>query len=67
VKIWQGRSRRSYTGKLLRPFRKKRKYEMGRDQVKTLIGERKIKKVRVRGGNYKIKLFRDKYANIYIP
>lgn len=65
--LWQGRSRRSYTGKLLRPFRKKRKYEMGRDQVETLIGERKIKKVRVRGGNYKIKLFRDKYANVYIP
>ena len=40
---------------------------MGRDQVEALIGERKIKKVRVRGGNYKIKLFRDKYANIYIP
>ena len=65
--IWQGRSRRSYTGKLLRPHRKKRKYEMGRPQVETLIGERKIKKVRVRGGNYKIKLFRDKYANVYIP
>jgi small subunit ribosomal protein S8e len=65
--LWQGRSRRSYTGKLLRPFRKKRKYEMGGVQVETLIGERKIKKVRVRGGNYKIKLFRDKYANVYIP
>ncbi len=65
--IWQGRSRRSYTGKLLRPHRKKRKYEMGRPQVETLIGERKIKKVRVRGGNYKIKLFRDKFANVYVP
>jgi len=65
--IWQGRSRRSYTGKLLRPHRKKRKYEMGRPQVETLIGERKIKKVRVRGGNYKIKLVRDKYANVYVP
>ncbi|HDD36310.1 MAG TPA: 30S ribosomal protein S8e, partial [Archaeoglobus veneficus] len=28
--IWQGRSRRTYTGKLVRPARKKRKYEMGR-------------------------------------
>jgi len=65
--IWQGRSRRSYTGKLLRPHRKKRKYEMGRPQVETLIGERKIKKVRVRGGNYKIKLVRDMYANVYVP
>jgi small subunit ribosomal protein S8e len=65
--IWQGRSRRRYTGKLLRPFRKKRKYEMGREQVETLIGERKIKKVRVRGGGFKLKLFSDMYANVYDP
>lgn len=65
--IWQGRSRRSYTGKLLRPHRKKRKYEMGRPQTETLIGERKIRVERVRGGNYKVKLVRDRYANVYIP
>jgi small subunit ribosomal protein S8e len=65
--LWQGGSRRSYTGKLLRRSRKKRKYELGRDQVETLIGERKIKKRRVRGGGYKIKLFRDNYANVYVP
>ena len=65
--IWQGRSRRKPTGGLYRPHRKKRKYEMGRPQIETLIGERKIRKVRVRGGNYKVKLVRDKYANVYIP
>ncbi len=65
--IWQGRSKRKYTGKLYRKFRKKRKYEMGREYIETLIGERKIKKVRVRGGNYKIRLFRDKFANVYVP
>ncbi len=65
--IWHGRSRRKPTGGLYRPHRKKRKYEMGRPQVETLIGERKIKKVRVRGGNYKIKLFRDMFANVYVP
>jgi len=64
---WQGRSRRSCTGKLLKPFRKKRKYELGREQIETLIGERKIKKVRIRGGNFKIKVFREQYANVYIP
>ncbi len=64
---WQGRSRRSYTGKLLKPYRKKRKYELGREQVETLIGERRIKKVRVRGGDYKIKMFREQYANVYVP
>jgi len=65
--IWQGRSKRKYTGKLYRRFRKKRKYEMGREYIETLIGERKIKKIRIRGGNYKIRLFRDKFANVYIP
>ncbi len=65
--IWQGRSRRSYTGKLLKAHRKKRKYELGRVQVETLIGERKVKKERVRGGNIKVKLVRDKYANVYVP
>ncbi len=65
--IWQGRSKRKYTGKLYRKFRKKRKYEMGREYIETLIGKRKIKKIRVRGGNYKIRLFRDKFANVYVP
>ncbi|WP_290900641.1 30S ribosomal protein S8e [Ferroglobus sp.] len=65
--IWQGRSRRKPTGGLYKPHRKKRKYELGREPVETHVGERKIKKVRVRGGNYKIKLFADKYANVYVP
>ncbi len=65
--IWQGRSKRKYTGKLYRKFRKKRKYELGREYIETLIGERKIKKIRVRGGNYKIRLFREKFANVYVP
>lgn len=65
--LWQGGSRRSYTGKLLRKARKKRKFELGGPQVETLIGERKIKKKRMRGGDFKIRLFREKYANVYIP
>lgn len=65
--LWQGGSRRSYTGKLLRRARKKRKFELGGHQVETLIGDRKIKKKRTRGGNVKIRLFREKYANIYLP
>jgi small subunit ribosomal protein S8e len=65
--VWQGRSRRKYTGKLLRDARKKRKYEMGRPQVETLIGERKTKVQRCRGGNVKVKLVMDRYANVYVP
>ena len=65
--IWQGRSKRRHTGKLYKRFRKKRKYELGREYIEALIGERKIKKIRVRGGGYKIRLFKEKYANVYVP
>jgi small subunit ribosomal protein S8e len=65
--LWQGGSRRTYTGKLLRRARKKRKFEIGGNQVETLIGERKIKKKKTRGGGFKVKLFREQFANIYIP
>lgn len=65
--IFQGRSRRKPTGGLYRPHRKKRKYELGGEQVMTHIGERKIKKDRMMGGSYKIRLFADKFANVYDP
>jgi len=65
--IFQGRSRRKPTGGLYRPHRKKRKYELGGEQVMTTIGERKVKKVRMMGGKYRLKLFSDKYANVYDP
>lgn len=65
--IFQGRSKRKPTGGFYRPHRKKRKYELGGEQVLTTIGERKAKKERMMGGSYKLKLYSDKYANIYDP
>lgn len=65
--LWQGGSRRSHTGRLRRAARKKRKFEIGGSQVETLIGERKIKKKRTMGGSYKIRLFREQFANVYLP
>jgi len=62
--IWQKRSRRSQTGKLLRSHRKKRKRELGREFIETKIGPEKKKIKRTRGGNKKIKLQRTEYANI---
>jgi len=53
----QGKSRRTKTGALRKKFRKKRKYELARPPIETKIGIEKKKIVRVRGGNYKIKLF----------
>ena len=65
--IWQGRSLRKISGGRIRIARKKRRYELGREPVHTHIGDRRIKIVRVRGGNYKIKVLRDTYVNVYNP
>ncbi|MEM0331891.1 MAG: 30S ribosomal protein S8e [Archaeoglobaceae archaeon] len=65
--IWHGRSRRKPTGGLYKAHRKKRKYEIGRPQIETLIGERKVKKIRVKGGSFKLRLFSEKFANVYDP
>ncbi|NOZ58300.1 MAG: 30S ribosomal protein S8e [Euryarchaeota archaeon] len=64
---WQGRSVRKITGGRYRRFRKKRKYELGREQAETRLGEVRAKVIRVRGGNVKVRLFETKYANVVDP
>ena len=53
--LWQGNSRRSETGRRIRYSRGKRKSEIGREQHLTTIGKSKIKKVRTKGHNQKIR------------
>ena len=60
----QARSRRKFTGKKYKDFRKKRKRELARPSINTQIGEEKKKKQRVLGGNYKLKLFMTGYINV---
>jgi small subunit ribosomal protein S8e len=62
--LWQRRSKRSRTGKLLRSSRKKRKRELGRDFIETKIGPEKKKIQRTYGGNRKVKLQRAEFANV---
>ncbi|MBU6998715.1 MAG: 30S ribosomal protein S8e [Theionarchaea archaeon] len=62
--LWQRRSKRTHTGKLLRSPRKKRKRELGRDFVETKIGSEKKKIQRTYGGNKKVKLQKAEYANV---
>lgn len=45
--------------------RKKRKYEIGGVPINTTLGEHKIKTVKTKGGRYKNKLVKEKYANVY--
>ena len=56
------------TGGKIRPHRKKRKYEMGRDPVETLPAEEESRIIkRVRGGNRKVSLRYVAYANVLDP
>ena len=62
--LWQGRSRRNIAGKIIRAYRGKRKYEIGREQLVTSVGETRRKHVRTTGGNKKIRLLAAKEAYV---
>ncbi len=61
---WQGRSKRLATGARVRFSRKKRLYEMGRPPAETVVGPRKLKIVRTRGGRKKIKAYIADIVNV---
>lgn len=61
------RSKRKYTGKKYKHFRKKRKRELAHPTIDTEIGDYKVKKERVLGGNYKLKLFSSSFINVTDP
>lgn len=63
----QARSRRKFTGKKYKYFRKKRKRELERPPIETEIGPEKKKKQRTMGGNFKLKLFTTTYMNVTDP
>lgn len=63
----QSRSKRRYTGKKYRKFRKKRKRELERPPIHTGIGAEKKKFQRVLGGNTKVKLFSTSFINVTDP
>jgi small subunit ribosomal protein S8e len=65
--IWQGRPRRKRTGGRLRPFRKKRRFEIGRELQYPTIGEAKHKFYRVRGANRKVRILVAQQVNVFDP
>ncbi|MGQ9583092.1 MAG: 30S ribosomal protein S8e [Thermoplasmatota archaeon] len=65
--LWQGRSRRKPSGGMYRPFRKKRKSEIGREVQLATIGSTKTKKVRVRSAHIKIRLMQGDHVNLLDP
>ncbi|NVM37522.1 MAG: 30S ribosomal protein S8e, partial [Candidatus Lokiarchaeota archaeon] len=60
----QARSKRKYTGKKYKNFRKKRKRELERPRIDAEIGTDKKKKQRTMGGNFKLKLFASQFINV---
>ena len=65
---WHGDlHKRKPTGGRKRPYRKMRKYERGGDPVLTILGERRIREKRARGGGVKYALASDSYANVLDP
>jgi small subunit ribosomal protein S8e len=61
------KSKRKYTGKKYKHFRKKRKRELERPSMNTVIGEEKKKTQKTLGGNTKIKLFSTNFINVTDP
>ncbi|MDR0439298.1 MAG: 30S ribosomal protein S8e [Methanocalculaceae archaeon] len=62
--LWQGRSVRKFTGGRYHANRGKKRFEIGRYQADTIIGETRVKIIRVTGGNTKVRALRCEYANV---
>ncbi|MBI4416035.1 MAG: 30S ribosomal protein S8e [Euryarchaeota archaeon] len=65
--LWQGRSKRKPSGGRYRPLRKKRKFEIGREQQYAFLGPHKVKLYRVRGANQKVRILNAEWANVTDP
>ena len=65
--LWQGNSKRSETGRRIRYARGKRKFEIGREEHLTTIGEPTLKKVRTKGNNRKTRVKTSNIAYILDP
>ncbi|MEM0493165.1 MAG: 30S ribosomal protein S8e [Candidatus Thermoplasmatota archaeon] len=65
--LWQGKPRRSKTGRRIRYARGKRKFEIGCESTLTTIGKVKLKKIRTRGNNQKTRLMSSDVAYVTDP
>lgn len=54
--LWQGKAKRSRSGRRIRYARGKRKFEIGRESLLTTIGANRLKVIRTKGNNRKIRV-----------
>jgi len=65
LSVWHGDiHKRKPSGGRRRPYRGKRKFESGSFPAETIIGEPRRKISRSHGGNIKVRLVSEKYANV---
>ena len=68
MSYYQGNDLRKITGGLKGKHRDKRKFELGSPPTETKVSnEQVIKKDRVMGGNYKVRVKYAAFANVYDP
>ncbi len=65
--LWQGKARRTKTGRRLRLARSKRKFEIGREPHLTTLGTPKQKIDRTRGNNQKVRMLATNFAYVVDP
>lgn len=65
--IFQGKSTRKPTGGRYVRNRGKKKSELGKDPAETKIGDKKLRKIRTRGGNEKLRLATEDKINVVNP
>lgn len=65
--LWQGDSRRKSTGGRKIRAQGKRRSEIAREHIDTLVGEQSQKLVRTKGANQKVKLLRTDKINVTDP
>ena len=66
--ITQGKSKKTFTGSIYHRHRKKKKYEMGRETLRTKLEDKERKKtIDCRGNVKKVRLIATKTANVFDP
>ena len=65
--LWQGKAKRSRTGRRTRYARSKRKFEIGRESLLTTIGANSLKVIRTKGNNRKTRVKTSNIAYVLDP
>jgi small subunit ribosomal protein S8e len=65
--VSQGRGKRSAKGSRYKKSRNYKKHELGRSPALTGIGNKRARKIGTQGGNQKVRLLTEEFANVTDP